>query len=146
MKKITRIVLALLFCIGFFFPYISGTIVSIGNYKYSAFQLESLNPAKSADLFVLFYYLFVLIFIVLLFSYPKFTRIFNLTILTLGLIGAIYINIEIFSDPGLKLAISQDQMTAHLGFGIIYQVIIYGLAILYEFTEKNIYSKISKTM
>lgn len=128
----------------FLFPYITGTIVTVDNYHYSAFQLESLNPAKSADLMIFFYFFIVLVFVILFFSYSKYIRIFNLIALTLGLVIVSFIGIEIFSDPGLKESVSLDQMTAKIGFGLIYQILMYILAVIYEFTEEKIFKAFNK--
>ncbi len=127
-----------LFAVGFLLPFITGTLMGIVNYSYSAFELEELNPDKSADIFVIIFYVLAIAGIVLMFLKPEFERIAYVAALAIGFILLLVVYIQVFNDSDLKMAVEMDIMTANIGFGIIFQLIMVVVGVVLEFFGKKL--------
>lgn len=127
-----------LFAVGFLLPFITGTLMGIVNYSYSAFELEELNPDKSADIFVIIFYVLAIAGIVLMFLKPEFERIAYVAALAIGFILLLVVYIQVFNDSDLKMAVEMDIMTANIGFGIILQLIMVVVGVVLEFFGKKL--------
>lgn len=127
-----------LFAVGFLLPFITGTLMGIVNYSYSAFELEELNPDKSADIFVIIFYVLAIAGIVVMFLKPEFERIAYVAALAIGFILLLVIYIQVFNDSDLKAAVDMNIMTVNIGFGIIFQLIMVVLGAVLEFFGKKL--------
>jgi cytochrome c oxidase subunit IV len=127
-----------LFAVGFLLPFITGTLMGIVNYSYSAFELEELNPDKSADIFVIIFYVLAIAGIVVMFLKPEFERIAYVAALAIGFILLLVIYVQVFNDSDLKLAVDMNIMTAKIGFGIIFQLIMVVVGVVLEFFGKKL--------
>ncbi|MFO7969481.1 MAG: hypothetical protein R6U15_05150 [Candidatus Izemoplasmatales bacterium] len=132
--KVIKVGLLLLFAIGFFFTFITGTIMGLADYSYNAFQLEELNPDKSADVFVIIFFVITIAGVIAIFMKPEYERIANLAVLGLGLVLLVVLYLQVFNDSDLQDLVDLGAMTAKIGFGIIFQIIILILGFVFEFT------------
>ena len=121
-----------LFAIGFLLPFITGKVLGV-DYSYTAFQLEKLNPDKSADMFIIIFFVIAAGVIVSLFLKPEYERYAYLAALAIGFILVLVIYIQVFNDSDLKAFVDMGAMTASIGFGIIFQVIMLVAGVVLEF-------------
>ena len=127
-----------LFALGFALPFITGTIMGLVDFSYSAFELEELNPDKSADVFVIIFYLLAIGAAVAMFMKPELERKIYLAILAIGFILLVVIYIQVFNDSDLKSAVDLGVMTANIGFGIILQILMLIVGVFLEFYGKKL--------
>jgi hypothetical protein len=127
-----------LFALGFLFAFISGTIMGLVDFSYNAFELEEMNPDKSADIFIIIFYLLAIAAAVFMFLKPELERKIYLAILAIGFILLFVIYLQVFNDSDLKAAVDAGIMTANIGFGIILQIIMLIAGVVLEFFGKKI--------
>jgi len=127
-----------LFATGFLLPVVTGTLIGLINYSYSAFDLEELNPNKSADIFIIAFYVLAIAVIVVMFLKPEFERIAYVAALAIGFILLLVVCIQVFNDSDLKLTVEMGIRTAKIGFGIIFQVIMLIAGVVLEFLGKKL--------
>ncbi|MCF7924660.1 MAG: hypothetical protein K9L64_06140 [Candidatus Izimaplasma sp.] len=131
--KVIKVGLLFLFAIGFLFTFITGNIMGLADYSYNAFQLEELNPDKSADVFIIIFFVIALAGSVVMFMKPEYERIANLAVLGLGLVLLVVLYLQVFNDSDLQGLVDLGAMTAKIGFGIVFQLIILVLGFVFEF-------------
>jgi hypothetical protein len=127
-----------LFAIGFFLPFIVGKQMGV-DYSHSAFNLEALNPDKSADVFIYVFYAITVGAIALMFVKPEYERIAYLAAAGIGLILLVVVYVQVFNDADLKAFIDLNIITAKIGFGIILQIIMVVAAVVLEFFGNKLF-------
>jgi hypothetical protein len=128
-----------LFAIGFFLPFITGKLMGVVDYSHSALNLEALNPDKSADIFVYIFFVIAIGAIALMFVKPEYEKIAYLAAVGIGFILLVVIYVLVFNDSDIKVAVDVGMMTAKIGFGIIFQVIMVIAAVVLEFIGNKLF-------
>jgi hypothetical protein len=136
--KVLKAGVLVLFAVGFLLPFITGTMAGILDYSYTSLELEELNADKSADLYVYLFFVVTLAALAVMYFKPEFERVANLATLGLGLVLVVVIYILVFNDSDLKLAVDFGLMTAKIGFGIIFQVVMVVVGVVLEFFGKQL--------